>query len=95
MEVSQNIPKYAYSLTLAINRISIIIYLKTAALKYIHRHFLCHSSLNCTPIHNTALNSVLHLLNYTVSVLGREEGYTFKYTPLPEGVPEGEARENS
>ena len=26
---------------------------------------------------------------FTVSVLGREEGYTVKYTPLPEGVPEG------
>ena len=32
---------------------------------------------------------------YTVSVLGREEGYTVKFTPLPEGVPEGEARGNS
>ena len=31
----------------------------------------------------------------TVSVLGREEGYTVKYTPLPEGVPKGEARGNS
>ena len=27
-----------------------------------------------------------------VSVLGREEGYTVKYTPLPEGVPKGEAQ---
>ena len=26
-----------------------------------------------------------------VSVLGREKGYTIKYTPLPEGVPDGEA----
>ena len=31
----------------------------------------------------------------SVSVLGREEGYTVKYTPSPEGVPEGEARGNS
>ena len=31
----------------------------------------------------------------TVSVLGREEGYTVKYNPLPEEVPEGEARGNS
>ena len=31
------------------------------------------------------------VLCYTVSVLGREEGYTVKYTPLPEGVPEGKA----
>ena len=30
----------------------------------------------------------------TVSVLGREEGYTVEYTPLPEGVPEGVARGN-
>ena len=27
----------------------------------------------------------------TVSVLGQEEGSTVKYTPLPEGVPEGKA----
>ena len=40
--------------------------------------------------------SVLGLdLGYTVSVLRREEGYTVKYTPPPEGVPEGEARGNS
>ena len=26
--------------------------------------------------------------NY-VSVLGRDEGYTVKYSPLPEGTPEG------
>ena len=30
-----------------------------------------------------------------VSVLGQEEGYTVKYTPPLEGVPEGEARGNS
>ena len=32
---------------------------------------------------------------YTVSVLGRDKGYTVKYNPLLEGVPEGEARGNS
>ena len=26
---------------------------------------------------------------YNVSVLGRDEGYTVKYNPLFEGVPEG------
>ena len=31
----------------------------------------------------------------TVSVLGQDKGYTVKYNPLPEGVPEGEARWNS
>ena len=31
---------------------------------------------------------------YTVSVLGQEEGYMVKYTPSPEGVPEGEAQGN-
>ena len=31
----------------------------------------------------------------TVSVLGQEEGYTVKYTPSPEGVPEGQAQGNS
>ena len=34
-------------------------------------------------------------LQYTLSVLGRDKGYTIKYNPLPEGVPEGEARGNS
>ena len=34
-------------------------------------------------------------LIFIVSVLGREEGYTVKYNPLPEGVPEGEAQGNS
>ena len=29
-----------------------------------------------------------------VSVLGQDEGYTVKYNPLPEGVPEGKARGN-
>ena len=31
----------------------------------------------------------------TVSVLGPDKGYTVKYNPLPEGVPEGEAQGNS
>ena len=31
----------------------------------------------------------------TVSVLGRDEGCTVKYSPSPEGVPEGKARGNS
>ena len=30
-----------------------------------------------------------HILMYIVSVLGRNKGYTVKYTPLAEGVPEG------
>ena len=32
---------------------------------------------------------------HIVSVLRQEEEYMVKYTPLPEGVPEGEARGNS
>ena len=32
---------------------------------------------------------------HIVSALGRDEGYTVKYKPSPEGVPEGEARGNS
>ena len=35
------------------------------------------------------------LYEHYVSVLGRDEGYTVKYNPLPEGVPEAEARGNS
>ena len=38
---------------------------------------------------------IVNIANYTVSVLGQEEGYTVKYIPLPEGFPEGEARGNS
>ena len=30
-----------------------------------------------------------------VSVLGRDEGYTVKYTPSSEGVPKGETQVNS
>ena len=39
--------------------------------------------------------STTYNLCHTVSVLGRDEGYTVKYNPLPEGVSEGEARGNS
>ena len=35
------------------------------------------------------------LLYYTVSVLGQDVGYTVKYNPLSEEVPEGEAQGNS
>ena len=28
---------------------------------------------------------------FTVSVLGQDKGFTVKYNPLPEGVPEAEA----
>ena len=41
------------------------------------------------------MHSLLACLGYFVSVLGQDEGYTVKYNPLPEGVPEGEAQENS
>ena len=34
-------------------------------------------------------------LNDTVSVLGLNLGYTVKYTPSPEGVPEGKVSGNS
>ena len=36
--------------------------------------------------------SVCQVIVNIVSVLGRDEGYTVKYNPLPEGVTEGEAR---
>ena len=32
---------------------------------------------------------------HTVSVLGRDKGYTVEYNPSSEGVPEGEARAKS
>ena len=51
-----------------------------------------------THISNTKIeagtNKIRIIVNI-VSVLGQEEGYTVKYTPPPEGVPEGEARGNS
>ena len=31
---------------------------------------------------------------FIVSVLGRDEGYTVKYNPLPEGVPKGKNKAN-
>ena len=34
-------------------------------------------------------------LNDIVSVLGRDEGYTVKYNPLPEEVPDGKAGGNT
>ena len=36
-----------------------------------------------------------HDRKYTVSILGLDSGYTVKYSPPPEGVPEGKARGNS
>ena len=57
-------------------------------------------------VYSTALytvsNTVLHCTQQqdstaqcsvysTVSVLGRDKGYTVKYSPLPEVVPEGKA----
>ena len=42
-------------------------------------------------MHWDALHSSSHsALYYTVFILQQEEGYTVKYTPLPELVPEGE-----
>ena len=38
--------------------------------------------------HRNNFANTAHII--TVSVLGREEGYTVKYTPSPEGVPEDE-----
>ena len=38
--------------------------------------------------------SLVRLLanQFTLAVLGQERGYTFKYTPKSEGVPESKAR---
>ena len=47
-------------------------------------------------ISKTHSHSHLYLYTtHTVSVLGRDEGHTVKYSPLPEGVRKGEARGNS
>ena len=52
--------------------------------------FVCMWSYTCMLTHIGA-TFVCHF----VSVLGRDEGYTVKYSPPPEGVPQGEARGNS
>ena len=44
---------------------------------------------------NNSFNLSIMKLKNTVSVLGQVQGYTVKYTPSPEGVPEGKPRENS
>ena len=41
------------------------------------------------------IQNVEKLRGYPVSVLGRNKGYTVIYTPLPEGVPERKAQENT
>ena len=43
----------------------------------------------------TVLYTVRYSAMYTASILGQDEGYTFKYSLSPEGVPEAEARGNS
>ena len=52
------------------------------------------SSLSNNVLHPAALHTK-GSPNNTVSVLGQEEGYTVKYTPLPKGVAEGKALGNS
>ena len=42
-------------------------------------------------MHHVHIMIVMHI----VSELGQDKGYTVKYNPLPEGVPEGEAQRNS
>ena len=38
---------------------------------------------------------VTHTITCTVSVLGREEGYTVNYNPSPKEVPKGKAQGSS
>ena len=45
---------------------------------------------NCFNIN--LLNNCTQNIQYTVSVLGRDKIYPVKYSPLPEGAPEGKAR---
>ena len=54
-----------------------------------------HKNLKCSPVHKLIDKIYTLIKQHIVSVLGRDEGYTVKYNPLPEGVPEGEARGNS
>ena len=47
-------------------------------------------------VHDIKYSSHSTICNrHTVSILGRDKGYTFKYSPPPEGVPEGKAQEKS
>ena len=64
----------------------------------LHSHVLHCTSLYCSKLqecNKLYYNIVRAVLLCTVSVLGRDEGYTVKYNPLPKGVPEGEAQGNS
>ena len=49
----------------------------------------CNSRLELCVYLGLESCSVFHNPCPTVSVLGVDQGYTVKYTPLPEGVPEG------
>ena len=60
------------------------------------KRFLSDNSIPITTVISvtsiTCFNSVTSVhTDYTVSVLGQDEVYTVKYSPLPEGVPKGEA----
>ena len=52
-------------------------------------------SVSPTPCFGLLVGGAALGLTVAVSVLGQDEGHTVKYNPLPEGVPEGEARGNS
>ena len=46
-------------------------------------------------VENLLVGPGLVCQEFTVFVLGQDKGYTVKYNPLPEGVPEGKTRGNS
>ena len=63
----------------------------------INIHTIITESTICTGVAAKALNSgqMLDHRKHYVSVLGLYKGYTVKYNPLPEGVPQGKAQGNS
>ena len=53
------------------------------------------TALNALQYNFTISITIADKTIYFVSVLGPEKGYTIKYNPLPEGVPESNAQGNS
>ena len=67
-----------------------------SALK-VQGHYCKCTKFQFNSLHMTTflfLFKIFKVVLFTVSVLGRKEGYTVKYTPLPDGVPKGEAQGN-
>ena len=82
--------KSVYSIFYMTNNILLLPYRVVHHCPYIPNHPGSPGSQN----RRTARNEICTGLHRTVSVLGRDQGCTVKYSPLAEGVPQGEAQGN-